>query len=225
MMNVNQQDWQPFWQQKLLALSYCYFTYLKVLQGWVVAVTIIATFSFISNLLLLFYTNVPRWNNSRCCDVNQVNVVGHWTEKGIANREPVGIYGCSYGRYMSAMCLAKCLEIFKVAVAGAMVSSWDCYDTCYTERYMRTPQLNPDGYARSAVMPYVEQIKGSILIVHGLIDENVHFRHSARLISALIKAQKHYELLLFPDERHVPRGLADKVFMEQRIASFFERCL
>jgi dipeptidyl-peptidase-4 len=156
---------------------------------------------------------------------DQVNAVRHWTEKGIVKAESVGIYGWSYGGYMSAMCLAKCPEIFKVAVAGAMVSSWDGYDTCYTERYMSTPQLNPDGYARSAVMPYVEQIKGSLLIVHGLLDENVHFRHSARLISALIKAQKHYELLLFPDERHVPRGLADKVFMEQRIASFFERCL
>jgi len=64
-----------------------------------------------------------------------------------------------------------------------------------------------------------------LLIIHGLVDENVHFRHSARLINALIQAQKHYELLLFPDERHVPRGLKDKIFMEQRIASFFERCL
>ena len=123
------------------------------------------------------------------------------------------------------MCLAKRPDIFKVAVAGAMVSSWDGYDTCYTERYMGTPQSNPLGYARSDVMPYVGGIEGSLLIVHGLIDENVHFRHSARLINALIKAQKHYELLLFPDERHVPRGLADKLFMEQRIASFLERCL
>jgi dipeptidyl-peptidase-4 len=156
---------------------------------------------------------------------DQVHAVRHWTEKGLVKADSVGIYGWSYGGYMSGMCLAKRPDIFKVAVAGAMVSSWDGYDTCYTERYMSTPQLNPDGYARSAVMPYVEQIEGSLLIVHGLMDENVHFRHSARLISALIKAQKHYELLLFPDERHVPRGLADKVFMEQRIASFFERCL
>ena len=90
---------------------------------------------------------------------------------------------------------------------------------------MGTPQSNPDGYAHSSVMAHVSGIEGSLLIVHGLIDENVHFRHSARLINALIKAQKHYELLLFPDERHVPRGVQDKVFMEQRIASFIERTL
>ncbi len=66
---------------------------------------------------------------------------------------------------------------------------------------------------------------GSLLLVHGLIDENVHFRHTARLINALIRARKHYELLLFPDERHQPRGRADKIFMEQRMHNFVERCL
>ena len=126
---------------------------------------------------------------------------------------------------MSAMCLAKRPDVFSAAVAGAPVSHWDGYDTCYTERYMGTPQSNPDGYARSAVMAHVDGIDGSLLLVHGLIDENVHFRHTARLINALIKAQKHYELLMFPNERHVPRGLADKVFMEQRIANFLERSL
>ena len=84
---------------------------------------------------------------------------------------------------------------------------------------------NPEGYARSEVMRYVDQIEGSLLLVHGLIDENVHFRHTARLVNALIKARKHYEMLLFPDERHVPRGLEDKVFMEERISSFLERSL
>jgi len=126
---------------------------------------------------------------------------------------------------MSAMCLSKRPDVFSAAVAGAMVSSWDGYDTCYTERYMGTPQSNPHGYARSEVMPYVDTIEGSLLLVHGLIDENVHFRHTARLVNALIKARKHYELLLFPDERHVPRGLEDKVFMEERISSFLERSL
>jgi len=156
---------------------------------------------------------------------DQVAAVQHWIAQGVVQPDAVGMYGWSYGGYMSAMCLAKRPDVFKAAVAGAMVSSWDGYDTCYTERYMGTPQSNPEGYARSAVMPHVDGIEGSLLIVHGLVDENVHFRHSARLINALIQAQKHYELLLFPDERHVPRGLKDKVFMEQRIASFFERTL
>jgi dipeptidyl-peptidase-4 len=156
---------------------------------------------------------------------DQVEAVKHWVDKGLVDPSRVGVYGWSYGGYMSAMCLAKRPDVFSAAVAGAMVSSWDGYDTCYTERYMGTPQSNPDGYARSEVMPYVDRIEGSLLLVHGLIDENVHFRHTARLVNALIKARKHYELLLFPDERHVPRGLEDKVFMEERISSFLERSL
>eukprot|EP00560_Eucampia_antarctica_P002245 CAMPEP_0197841860 /NCGR_PEP_ID=MMETSP1437-20131217/46414_1 /TAXON_ID=49252 ORGANISM="Eucampia antarctica, Strain CCMP1452" /NCGR_SAMPLE_ID=MMETSP1437 /ASSEMBLY_ACC=CAM_ASM_001096 /LENGTH=836 /DNA_ID=CAMNT_0043451667 /DNA_START=66 /DNA_END=2575 /DNA_ORIENTATION=- len=161
--------------------------------------------------------------------LDQAAGVEHCIQQGIVKKSDtggaVGIYGWSYGGYMSAMCLAKRPDIFKVGVAGAMVSSWDGYDTCYTERYMGTPQSNPTGYEKSSVMAHAENIMGSLLIVHGLIDENVHFRHSARFINSLIKARKHYELLLFPDERHVPRGLDDKVFMEERIASFFERCM
>ena len=156
---------------------------------------------------------------------DQVAAVEHWIEKGLVDPDRVGVYGWSYGGYMSAMCLAKRPDVFSAAVAGAMVSHWDGYDTCYTERYMGTPASNPSGYSRSAVMPYAPDIEGSLLLVHGLIDENVHFRHTARFVNALIKARKHYELLMFPDERHVPRGLADKVFMEERIASFFERSL
>jgi dipeptidyl-peptidase-4 len=156
---------------------------------------------------------------------DQVEAVNYWVEKGLVDPSRVGVYGWSYGGYMSAMCLSKRPDVFATAVAGAMVSSWDGYDTCYTERYMGTPKSNPDGYARSEVMPYVDKIEGSLLLVHGLIDENVHFRHTARLVNSLIKARKHYELLLFPDERHVPRGLEDKVFMEERISSFFERSL
>jgi dipeptidyl-peptidase-4 len=113
-------------------------------------------------------------------------------------------------------------ETFKVGVAGAMVSSWDGYDTHYTERYMGTPASNPAGYASSSVMTHVDKLDGKLMIVHGLIDENVHFRHSARLVDALVKARKQYELLLFPAERHMPRAEGDRVYMEERMRDFFD---
>ncbi|KAF1794572.1 Alpha/Beta hydrolase fold [Phytophthora cactorum] len=115
-------------------------------------------------------------------------------------------------------------ETFKLAIAGAPVTSWDGYDTCYTERYMSTPQLNPAGYREGSVMGAVGNMQNGqkLLLVHGLIDENVHFRHTARLITALINARKHYELLLFPGERHSPRHLEDRIYMEQRIAEYVE---
>ena len=152
---------------------------------------------------------------------DQVDGVRWLVEQGLADPERVGIYGWSYGGYMSAMCLAQAPETFKVAVAGAPVTHYDGYDTHYTERYMSTPQLNPDGYTQGSVMLYVDKLEGKLLLVHGLIDENVHFRHTARLINALIKARKPYDLLLFPNERHSPRSLADRVYMEERVRDYF----
>ncbi|TFG95990.1 MAG: S9 family peptidase, partial [Myxococcales bacterium] len=156
---------------------------------------------------------------------DQVDGVRWLVEQGLADPERVGIYGWSYGGYLAAMALAKAPDTFRAAVAGAPVSSWDGYDTHYTERYMGTPQTNAEGYRSSSVLEQVGAIRGRLMLVHGLIDENVHFRHSARLVDALIAAGKHYELLLFPNERHMPRAEKDRVYMEQRIAEFFDRAL
>jgi dipeptidyl-peptidase-4 len=152
---------------------------------------------------------------------DQVDGVRWLVATGLADPERVGVYGWSYGGYMAAMCLFRAPETFKAAVAGAPVAHWDGYDTHYTERYMGTPQSNPRGYLESSLMHHAENLKGKLLLLHGLIDENVHFRHTARLINALIAARKPYELLLFPDERHMPRRLEDRVYMEERIRDFF----
>ncbi len=156
---------------------------------------------------------------------DQVDGVRWLVEQGLGDPDRVAIYGWSYGGFMAAMCLAQEPDVFRAAVSGAPVTAWDGYDTCYTERYMGTPQSNPDGYAQGAVMTHIEGLRGRLLLVHGLIDENVHFRHTARLINALIKARKPYELLLFPNERHMPRGEADRVYMEERILAFLEDAL
>ena len=153
---------------------------------------------------------------------DQVDGVRWLVTQGLADSTRVGIIGWSYGGYMAAMCLLRSTETFKVAVSGAPVSNWDGYDTHYTERYMGTPQSNPQGYRESSVLSYVENLQGHLLLVHGLIDENVHFRHTARLINALIHARKKYDLLLFPDERHMPRRLEDRIYMEQFIQEYFK---
>jgi dipeptidyl-peptidase 4 len=152
---------------------------------------------------------------------DQVDGVRWLVERGLADPTRVGIYGWSYGGYMSAMCLARAADTFQVAVAGAPVTHWDGYDTHYTERYMGLPQANRQGYEESSVMHYVHHLRGKLLLVHCLIDENVHFRHTARLINALITDRKPYDLLLFPDERHMPRKPADRVYMEQLICDYF----
>ena len=153
--------------------------------------------------------------------LDQVAVVRQLTVRGIADPTRVGIYGWSYGGYLAAMCLCRAPDVFHVAVAGAPVTSWDGYDTHYTERYMGLPSENPNGYRESAVFDHVPNMRGKLLLVHGLIDENVHFRHTARLINRLIASGKDYDLLLFPDERHSPRRLRDRIYMEQRISDYF----
>jgi dipeptidyl-peptidase-4 len=137
----------------------------------------------------------------------------------------VGIYGWSYGGYMTLMCLAQEPDVFRAGVAGAPVTEWEGYDTHYTERYMGTPVDNPDGYRQGSVLTHAEFLSNPLLIVHGMIDENVHFRHTARLLDALVKAGHPPELLLFPNERHLPRRHRDLVALEARIAAFFEHHL
>ncbi len=156
---------------------------------------------------------------------DQVDGVRWLVEQGLTDPCRVGIYGWSYGGYMTLMCLLQAPDVFRAGVAGAPVASWDGYDTFYTERYMGTPETNPEGYANWNVMRFVENLRGKLMIVHGLIDENVHFRHTARLINALIRARKPYELLLFPDERHMPRKLEDRVYMEERMRDFLVKNL
>jgi dipeptidyl-peptidase 4 len=137
----------------------------------------------------------------------------------------IGIYGWSYGGYVAARCLLLAPDLFRAAVVGAPVTDWEGYDTHYTERYMGTPRENPDGYRDSSVLPLASRLQGDLLIVHGMADENVHFRHTARLLNALNAAQKRYDLLVFPDERHLPRGEDDRRWLEERVVGHFDRAL
>lgn len=156
---------------------------------------------------------------------DQVDGVNWLIQQGLADPARVGIYGWSYGGYMTLMCLTKAADTFKVGVAGAPVTHWDGYDTCYTERYMGTPQSNPEGYRDGSVMAHVDKLAGKLLIVHGMLDENVHYRHTARLINALIRARKPFDLLPFPDERHMPRHPQDRIYMNEQIVGYFQKHL
>jgi dipeptidyl-peptidase-4 len=174
----------------------------------------------------LAFEGAIRWDLGEVEVRDQVAVVRALTDQGLVDPARVGINGWSYGGYMSALCLAKAPDVFRAAVAGAPVTHWDGYDTHYTERYLGTPEANPSGYERSSVMAHVDGLRGRhLMLVHGLIDENVHFRHSARLINALIQARIPYELFLLPGERHSPRAEADRVYLEERILEFFRRTL
>lgn len=156
---------------------------------------------------------------------DQVDGVRHLQEQGLVDGDRVGIYGWSYGGYLTLMGLCRAPEVFKAGVAGAPVTDWDGYDTHYTERYLRTPQANPEGYRRSSVLTHAPGLQGRLLLIHGLLDENVHFRHTARLMDVLDRLGKPYELMVLANERHTPRDPEVLAAEEERLAAFFERSL
>ncbi|CAO3690755.1 unnamed protein product [Rhizopus stolonifer] len=117
----------------------------------------------------------------------------------------LAITGWSYGGYLSLMALGQYPDLFKMAIAGAPVTQWELYDAAYTERYMGMPSENQNAYAQSSVLQYVEKFPDSgyrLLIAHGLIDENVHFRNTEVLVTELVKHNKQHYLQVYPTEKH-----------------------
>ncbi|XP_031560126.1 dipeptidyl peptidase 9-like [Actinia tenebrosa] len=140
----------------------------------------------------------------------------------------VAIHGWSYGGYLSLFGLIQRPDIFKVAIAGAPVTTWEAYDTGYTERYMWIPQENSRAYMMSSVLSYVNSFpdeENRLLLVHGLIDENVHFTHTSLLINELVKACKPYRLIIYPNERHGIRQTVSSEHYETSMLSFLQNNL
>jgi dipeptidyl-peptidase-4 len=137
----------------------------------------------------------------------------------------IGIWGWSYGGYMTLYSLTNAPDVFKCGVAGAPVTDWKFYDTIYTERYMRTPKDNPQGYESSAPLSKAKDLKAKLLIMHGTSDDNVHLQNSMAFIDALVKAGKPYQLEVVPGQRHGFRGKDAINFRNMAIAKFFEENL
>lgn len=123
-------------------------------------------------------------------------------ERPYIDDQRVGIFGHSYGGYMSALAVLKYPDVFHVAVSGAPVTDWRNYDTIYTERYMRTPQENESGYDAGSCMKYASQLQGKLLLVHGLIDDNVHPSNTWQLARALHAANKRFDMMIYPEFAH-----------------------
>jgi dipeptidyl-peptidase-4 len=156
---------------------------------------------------------------------DQTDGVRYAQAQGWVDGTRAGIYGWSYGGYAAIMAMLREPGVFRVGVAGAPVTDWAGYDTCYTERYMGTPAGNPGGYRDGSALEHASKLEGKLMLIHGMVDENVHFRHTARFLRALAEANKDVDLLVYPEERHMPRSERDRRNMEERVAGFFERHL
>jgi dipeptidyl-peptidase-4 len=116
----------------------------------------------------------------------------------------VGVFGWSFGGYFATMAVLLRPDVFACAVAGAPVTDWQLYDTAYTERYMRTPEHNIDGYKRTSALTYADKLTRPLLIIHGVTDDNVHFANSIALIEELYLNAKRVEVILLPGTHMLP---------------------
>ncbi|MFN2384797.1 MAG: DPP IV N-terminal domain-containing protein [Thermoanaerobaculia bacterium] len=137
----------------------------------------------------------------------------------------IGVWGWSYGGYMTLFAMTNAPEVWKCGFAGAPVTHWKFYDTIYTERYMRTPRSNPEGYAASAPLTRAADLRAPLLLMHGTADDNVHMQNTVAFVDALTKAGREHAVHLLPGQKHGLRGRAAVNFRNASIVRFFEENL
>ena len=147
------------------------------------------------------------------------------THEPWADLERVGVFGHSYGGYMSLMCLCRAGKHFKAGVAVAPVADWQLYDSHYTERFMGLPDKDAEAYAASSVIPHLPNLERPLLLMHGMADDNVLFIHSTMLMSELQKLGKPFELMTYPGAKHSMQETHVSIHRFETILGFFNRTL
>lgn len=133
---------------------------------------------------------------------DQVDAAKKLSELPYIDPARTGIWGWSYGGFMSSNALFQAPDTFEMAIAVAPVTSWRFYDSIYTERYMQTPQENASGYDQNSPLSHVNNLKGDFLLIHGSADDNVHVQNTTRLVEALVQANKQFDWRIYPDKNH-----------------------
>ncbi len=151
---------------------------------------------------------------------DQIAVAKHLCTLPFVDKSRIGIWGWSYGGFMSLTCLFKAPDVFKMAISVAPVTNWRYYDNIYTERYMRTPQENPDGYDQNAPEQMVKNMQGKLLLVHGTGDDNVHVQNSMMLVNELINANKDFDSEFYPNRHHGISGGNTRLHLYRRMTEF-----
>jgi dipeptidyl-peptidase-4 len=149
--------------------------------------------------------------------IDAAKVIGNYP---FVDKSRIGIWGWSYGGFMSSNCILKGNDVFKMAIAVAPVTNWRFYDTVYTERYMQTPQENPSGYDTNSPINFVDKLKGKYLLIHGSADDNVHVQNSMQMMEALIQANKQFDSQIYPDKNHGISGGKTRIQLYHKMTTF-----
>ncbi len=156
---------------------------------------------------------------------DQISAAKKISELAYIDAARTGIWGWSYGGFMSTNAILKGNDTFEMAIAVAPVTSWRFYDSIYTERYMQTPQENPSGYDENSPFNYPEKLKGKYLLVHGTGDDNVHVQNTMRMIEALVQANKEFDWAIYPDKNHGISGGNTRLHLYTKMTNFIKENL
>ncbi len=151
---------------------------------------------------------------------DQIAVAKYFAKQSYINPSRIGIWGWSYGGFMSSICITKGADVFKTAIAVAPVTNWRYYDNIYTERYMRTPQENAQGYDENSPINMVDKLKGNFLLIHGSADDNVHYQNSMMMLDRMIKANKEFDSEIYPNKNHGISGGITRYHLYNRITNY-----
>lgn len=154
-----------------------------------------------------------------------IDLAKYLREQSYVDGSRIGIQGWSYGGYMSSLCMTKGADYFSTGIAVAPVTNWKYYDSIYTERFMRTPQENNGGYENNSPINFVKGLKGNYLLIHGSADDNVHYQNTMDMISALVKANKQFDMFIYPNKNHGIYGGNTRVHLYNMMTNYLKEKL
>jgi dipeptidyl-peptidase 4 len=154
--------------------------------------------------------------------IDAAKVIGNYA---YVDKSRIGIFGWSYGGFMSSNCILKGADVFKMAIAVAPVTNWRFYDSIYTERYLQTPQENAAGYDENSPINHVSKLKGNYLLIHGTADDNVHVQNTMQMIEALVQANKQFDWAIYPDKNHGIYGGKTRIQLYNKMTNYIREKL
>ena len=156
---------------------------------------------------------------------DQIDAAKKLGERAYIDADRIGIWGWSYGGFMSSNCIFQGNDTFSMAIAVAPVTSWRFYDSIYTERYMTTPQENASGYDNNSPINHVGGLKGDFLLIHGSGDDNVHVQNTMQMVEALVQANKQFDWAIYPDKNHGIYGGNTRLHLYTKMTNFIKENL
>jgi dipeptidyl-peptidase-4 len=156
---------------------------------------------------------------------DQVSAAQYLGTLPFVDKNNIAIWGWSYGGFMAALCMEKGADVFKAGISVAPVTNWRFYDSVYTERYMRTPQENPDGYDENSPLTHADKIKGNYLLVHGSADDNVHFQNTMEFSERMVQAGVQFDMAVYTNRNHGIRGGNTTMHLYTKMTNFLKEKL